>query len=136
MIKPTRILLLLLLVNLFLGLFIFLFPEGKIRIFAGYELRFLSLERLLKPEEVHYADISNIIKGKSTEIETEDTSTSENITLPTDSLTGDSEIVDPLKFVNKAEAEKLSLITYKIEYPENADTLLHPFFRELDSLSS
>lgn len=136
MIKPVRILLLLLLVNLFLGLFILLFPEGKIQIFPGYALRFVSLERLLNPEEVKYADISNIIKDKGGDLEAEDTAATVNLKTAVDSLAGDSETVDPLKFVNKAEAEKLALITYKIEFPENADTLLNPFFRELDSLSS
>lgn len=133
MIKPFRILLLLLLVNLFLGLFIFLFPEGKIQIFPGYELKFVSLQKLLKPEEIKYADITNIIKDKSQEID--DSTTSEIIHIPlVDSLETDT--IDPLKFVDKAEAEKLALITYNIEYPENGDTLLHPFFRELDSLSA
>lgn len=140
MVKPIRIVLLLLVVQALLGAFIFCVPSGKLPVHfvlpylndtVDFKIKFLSEDRLLHPQEVKYADIKNIITTKGLPgIKSTDTMQ--------EALQPDTFHRSNIKITINQPADsiinKLLEFKYKIEYPEKQDNLLTPFFASLDSL--
>ncbi|MDQ3072675.1 MAG: hypothetical protein M3Q97_05375, partial [Bacteroidota bacterium] len=122
MVKPFRVLLLMLLVNLLLGGMIFLFPEGEIQVSKDIKLQYVAFDELFQYEEVEKADISSILAHVS-----DSSSASDRLVLANpDSIRKDSLL---------AHIAGLKDIRYKIEYPDGRVELLYPFFQALKNLS-
>lgn len=116
MIKPGRVVLLLLLVNALLAAFIFIFPTGEINIKKDLAIHFVTKDNLLHPKEINEVDISKIINNR--------TISSQENNLFLDSAGGRRNMDSVLK--------NLLNISYKIEYPDEKRNQLHHFYEELD----
>src|SRR5688572_5072516 len=66
MVRPYYTLLLLLLVIALLGAFVWFFPSGELAFNDSVKLRFVSLDEVMNPKEVKYADITNILSHEET----------------------------------------------------------------------
>jgi lysophospholipase L1-like esterase len=120
MVKPHKILLLLVLVNLLLLGVIFIFPSGVIPLAGNYKLKFISLEELLHPKTVSKVDIDNIVKNVS------DSSLHNH--------SGASAESAPDTLVLRDDPRQMAKITYKIQYPDDRKNALDALFVSLDSL--
>jgi lysophospholipase L1-like esterase len=135
MVKPGRILLLLLMVNVLLGAIIYFIPTGKLTLTDGFDIHFLSLDNFLHPKEIKYADITNIINSE----QNLNTDSLLNLSKGKQGDTAHSSLTDST--LNGAQikgttAAELLAIKYKIELPENQPNPLAPFFNELDALKT
>ena len=120
MVKPHKILLLLVLVNLLLLGVIFIFPSGMIPLAGNYKLKFISLEELLHPKTVSKVDIDKIVKNVS------DSSLHNH--------SGASAESAPDTLVLRDDPRQMAKITYKIQYPDDRKNALDALFVSLDSL--
>lgn len=135
MVKPGRILLLLLLVNMLLGAIVFFLPTGKLTIADGFDLHFISLDNLLHPKEIKYADITNIINSE----QKLNTDSLLSLSKPFSGDSGRSMLTDSVlksTQIKGADISELLSVKYKIEFPEGQPNPLSPFFSELDALQS
>ncbi|MFC2114978.1 hypothetical protein ACFLTU_00785 [Bacteroidota bacterium] len=118
--QPPRILAFVFSVLTILFLVSIVFPKEGIRINDRVTLQFLSLEEILKPDSVHYADISEIL---SSSVAISDSAYLAMLeTTPEESLVRDT---------LRANEDSLKLMIHPIEYPEDDTTLLYPFFRKM-----
>ena len=118
MVKPYKILLLLLFVNLLLLGVILAFPKGEIKFTDSLKLRFISLDELLHPKTVSKVDIDKIVKNAS------------------DSSRSTSPEGTPDSIVLKDDPRQLAKITYKIQYGDDKKDALNALFVSLDSLET
>lgn len=118
MVKPQRILLLLIYIALFLGLLLFL-PD-EISLGGTQKIKIPKLTAIFQTEKPKYADIAKI---------TEDFEVKDNTN--TDSETEDKKDKKNKPFIPDSLRINPKL---QIQYPEGKDTLLHGFFRALKSL--
>lgn len=131
MVRPYYTLLLLLLVIALLGAFVWAFPSGEMVLNDSIKLRFVSLDEVLNPKEVKYADITNILSG-------EETLNADSALLGTNAGVSQTDSLVETRDTNaysKADVEALLNIKYKIQYPEGQENLLIPFFQSLDAVS-
>jgi lysophospholipase L1-like esterase len=121
MVKPYKILILILLVNVMLGAFIMLFPKGDIQLTDNLKLHFISVDDLLHPKTVSHVDINKIVSNVSDSLLQKQRNAGGNIN---DSI------------VLKEDPQKLSGITYKIQYADDNRDALKNLFVSLDSIET
>lgn len=125
MIKPLKILLLILMVNLLLGIFILIFPTGEIKLSDDLSINFVSWQQLTHPQDVQRADITNIVNTA-----TQDSSLEAKPATETPLKDNDTFAIRE----RKLEEENLGEIKVHLEYPEDKPALFNPIFASLDSL--
>ncbi len=113
---PIKVLFYLLSVFAILFIISFFMPEQGLKINNEITLRFPSINKLLSPKKVEYADITNIIKQNKI---VEDTVAISSKTK-----------VDTLR----VEADSLKQITHKIEFPGYDKSVLYSFFKSIDNI--
>ncbi|MGZ5243916.1 MAG: hypothetical protein ACXWEY_14730 [Bacteroidia bacterium] len=128
MVKPYNTLLLLLLVIALLGAYVWAFPSGELVLNDNVKLRFVSLDEVLNPKEVKYADITNILSHEETFDADSALLGSSGGNLQADSQT---QFTDTTQY-SQADVDALLNIKYKIQYPEGKESLLKDFFASLD----
>lgn len=112
--KPIKTFFFLVSVFLFLLLISILIPEEGIRINDDYSIRFKTWKAIFNPISIQYADISNIMEISET-IENSDT-------------------IDIIKLDTiRANADSLKSKIHRIEFPNNNNEVLHPFFSKLQN---
>ena len=121
MVKPYKILMLLLIVNLLLGGVILLFPKGEIKINDNFKLRFISLDELLHPKKASHVDITKIVANASDSFMMHKSNPSD-------------EMQDSI--VLRDDPRQLAKITYKIQYPADNTKVLDALFTSLDSIET
>ncbi|MGZ5303857.1 MAG: hypothetical protein ACXWDO_07085, partial [Bacteroidia bacterium] len=124
MVKPYNTLLLLLLVIALLGAYVWAFPSGELVLNDNVKLRFVSLDEVLNPKEVKYADITNILSHEETFDADSALLGSSGGNLQADSQT---QFTDTTQY-SQADVDALLNIKYKIQYPEGKESLLKDFF--------
>ncbi|MDA3910023.1 MAG: GDSL-type esterase/lipase family protein [Bacteroidales bacterium] len=119
MIRPAHILGFLLIVLSLLAAITFLFPENTVEI-AGVKIKYRSLDDILHPEKIEYADISDIVKSDIAE----DTASA----VPLDTTT----LLDTIR----ADADLLAASEYPILTSESGQKKLHGFFKAMENARS
>ena len=122
--RPSGILAFIFSVLAILFLVSIVFPKEGIRINEHITLKFITLEEILSPDSVHYADISEIL-SRSVAI-----SDSAYLAM-LETTPEEAEVRDTMR----ANEDSLKLLIHPIEYPEGDSTLLYPFFRKMRRLS-
>jgi len=119
-VQPLRILAFIFSVLCVLFLISIVFPKEGIRINDNVTLQFISLQEILTPDSVRYADISGIL---SSSVAISDSAYQAMLeTTPEESA---------LRDTLRANEDSLKLLIHPIEYPEADSTLLYPFFRKM-----
>lgn len=113
---PIKVLFYLLSVFAILFIISFFVPEQGLKINNEITLRFPSINKLLSPKKVEYADITNIIKQNK-------------IIEDTVAISSKTKI-DTLR----VEADSLKQITHKIEFPGYDKSVLYSFFKSIDNI--
>ncbi|RYD82025.1 MAG: hypothetical protein EOP53_04790 [Sphingobacteriales bacterium] len=132
MVKPAQTLLLLLLVMALLGAFVWTFPSGELVLSDSIKLHFVSLDEVLHPKDVKYADITNIVASdKWLDADSALLGSAQDTAFTDSSL----QINDTFNY-GKADIDALRNIKYKIQYPEGQENLLNDFFASLDMVNS
>jgi lysophospholipase L1-like esterase len=142
--KPYKILLFLISIFLVLSFISFIYPSNGIQIGNNLLLRFPDFSSLLTPEEKKHADITEILEYHQLDIV-------ENIEdLAKDSIKeeNDSLSISKDSIINKTPSDSLLLDSIKpstnknqpgairqhLEYPDNNNAVLYPFFDNLKGL--
>ena len=119
--KPYKILIFMLLIIAALLLVAFLFPEEGIPLGNDYKLKFRTINQIINPEKVEYADISNLIKPKP-----QDTVPPALIPLDT---------IDPFKYaIDTFLSVEMRAKLHRLQFPKNDRSVLYPFLLELKNL--
>jgi lysophospholipase L1-like esterase len=118
--KPSGILVFLLLVFILLFAGAIYFPEDGIKISKNLHLRFFTTKKLLSQKEIKYADIDKILRQHKYLNDSILTTIAENEISATKTL--------------QANADSLINAITPIEYPNNDPTIFYPFFRSLKNL--
>ncbi len=114
--KPYKILLFIIAVFIVLGAIMYIFPEKGLTISKTITLKFPAFKNIFFPEEIEYADISDIIN----------ITPEQNDTINTKVQT-DSVITDTVRI----SADSMRQVTYKLQFPDTNHSALHPFFNKL-----
>jgi lysophospholipase L1-like esterase len=116
MIKPKHTLGFLLIVLLLLAIVALVFPKDNVKI-AGIEIKFRTIQDILHPEKVQYADISEIVEKHLT-LDT-------IVAAPIDTIA--------LEDTVRADAELLAASEYPIQLTEEGKTKLYGFFKDMEN---
>ncbi len=116
MIRPAQILGFLFVVLALMAAITFLFPE-KTREIAGIKLKYRTMEDVLHPKKIKYADISDIVKSD---------------------IAGDTATAEPLDTTAlldtvRADADLLAASEYPILTTESGKAKLHSFFKAMEN---
>ncbi|MFN8257322.1 MAG: hypothetical protein U0W24_16630 [Bacteroidales bacterium] len=125
--KPTKILLFVLLILSGLLCISFLFPKEGIKITDSWVLYFPTIDDLMEEEDEKVVDITEII----TKNQIKDESGSDDRKQMVQITLSDSSIIyyEPKKV-------DISQVSRKIEFPENDKSVIYPFFKELSEVQS
>jgi lysophospholipase L1-like esterase len=123
MVRPVRIFLLLLLVNVLLGACIYCFPSGNIRLTNGITLKFLPLDELLNKKEIKYANVASIVAEKPK------VNIDSAVAASLVNKKADDSSATPL-----VDLQSLLQLRYRIQYPDSSKNSLSDFFNQLDVL--
>jgi hypothetical protein len=101
-----------------------LFPGSGIRINDKITLHFMTLDEILSPDSVPYADITSILNNSRA---IDDSAYLALLEAEPDQAPAGDTI--------RADEECLKMLTHPIEYPGSDSTLLYPFFRKMRRLN-
>ena len=142
--KPHKILFFLISIFLVLSLLSFVFPKEGIQIGNNLLLRFPDIKSLFTPEEIKYADITEILAYHQSDIvdNIDELIIDTTIILPDSlELTQDSlsnEIINDSTFTKDSiiviSKDQPGTIRQYLEYPDNNKSVLYPFFDQLKNL--
>jgi hypothetical protein len=127
-VKPTKIVLFILIILGGMLSLAFFFPKEGIKITDDWVLHFPTIDELLDNSEKKVVDITEIIQKNQVPEDSLDTDTEQDLA---SALMDDSTIIyyDPVE-INPDE------VTRKLEYPANNIEVLYPFFKELSEVKS
>jgi lysophospholipase L1-like esterase len=134
MVKITKVFFLLILVQLCLGLFILIFPDGYIPLGPNYHLSFTTLNRLLNGDKEL---LKQVAQNDSLANHLAKNTTKDTSELYTDTSINNSEFDSSnFKPADIGFLNKLDSIPYKIEFADSTHPIgLNHFFSALDTLS-
>jgi len=111
--KPIRIFLLLFIVFFFYGILSIVIPNHDLKVTKGFSVRFPSLKNVFQYGNNEYADIASVLQQKRSD---------------TDSLVR----IAKTGTVKNPDSIRIKLVSQPLDYPGNDNTVLYPFFRELE----
>ncbi|MBT4338131.1 MAG: hypothetical protein HOD63_06050 [Bacteroidetes bacterium] len=121
--KPYKILIFMSIVLVLLLILASVFPEKGLPLGKEYKLKFLTLNQILNPEKVEYADISALINTPIS-----DTLITESI--PTDSIDPYSHAIDTML------TQEMRALLHRLQFPANDRSVLYPFLIQLRKLQA
>lgn len=123
--KPHKILFFLLSILAGLGILMLIFPKDGIKITDDFSLKFITWNEFLNPTK--NTDISEILENNAIEEDTVKFVEVENV---------DSVYIDSVLVIYKPVSISVDSTLQRIDFPENADTLLDDLFLTLTSLKN